>query len=177
MPRQPKITPALIEAEKAMGYKQNEIARRHGVTPSEVSRVKHKHTRFSRTPREKVMSDHFPLKNVWWKLTWTRPYKGLANHLEYRATAEKTGGKDWSASKRKSYRDWLQQKDGLDSGGNVLVYDPGIKHDRCSYRGGFTYVKRDPRIDGDFVVRPNEHVTVTELNQYLLGLPKVWPDL
>jgi DNA-binding XRE family transcriptional regulator len=160
----PELSIAVIEALKAQGYTQSDIARMFGITRQAVSW--HKRTyNGSLTVREEAMK-HYPWR-VKGEQCYTSPYRLSRDHLEYMATA----GKGMSSRKLAALRTFytkIQQ-------GFVLEHDPNLPPEPgfCN-KGGFAWRKHRSS-DGDLIIRVNEHTQLTEQAHRLWKLPPQLP--
>jgi transposase len=160
----PELSLSVIEALKAQGYTQSDIARMFDVTRQAVSW--HRHTyNGALTVREEAMK-HYP-----WKVQagqhYTSLYRLSRDHLEYMAT----GGKGMSRRKLSALRTFYNKL----SEGFVLEYhpdnppQPGV----CN-KGGFAYRNRKVS-DGDLIIRVNEYTTLTDEARMLWRMPPQLP--
>lgn len=158
------LTPVIIDALKAAGHNQNDIARMYGISPQRVSQIKFEWGRYSQTPRERAR-EAFPFK-VETGHQRTSPDKRLRDHAEYAVTGGK-GMKSYKLSRLRSFYDRLIEEDLVVAYDRLMPPSPGIKY------GGYSFEERNED-DEDFVVRFNGDVELTEEQRNLWRFP---PDL
>jgi transcriptional regulator with XRE-family HTH domain len=156
-----KLSLSIIEALKAKGYNQSEIAEMYGVTRQHVSWIKHNYGG-RLTPREMVLQ-HFPFV-VSTELGNTSPFKRLRDHGEWVATQ----GIGMSEDKLKRLESWWSK---LRDENLVVEYDPTLPPIAgVSNKGGWAYRKRRAS-DGDLLIRVNEYTDLTEYGKRIWRLP------
>lgn len=167
MPKQPILTPAIIEGLKREKMTQSEIARQFGVSRSYVSWIKGKYGG-SRTPREVVLE-------TW---PWTvpvamgqaSPCRRLRDHAEFMAT----GGKGMSESTLKRLKSFY---DRLRRDNVVIEFDPDLPPEKgVSTAGGWAYRTRLPS-DKNLLIRVNEHTNLTSQGKVIWRFPPKDPEL
>lgn len=147
MSRKPVITVNEIDALKARGLTQSDIAREYGVSRAYISWIKHTYGGKT-TPREEALK-------AWpWEVkqehTGASPYQRLRDHAEYVVT----GGKGMSQNKIDRLQTWYEDVENV-----VVEYDPENKPTPGIKTGGFRYLEREPS-DGDMLIRiPEEKMT------------------
>lgn len=161
-----ELSLAVVESLKNKGFNQSQIAEMFGVTRQYISWIKH--TYGGRlTPRELVLQ-HFP-----WAVptaqTQSSPYLLMRNHGEYVAT----GGVGMSEDKLKRLRSFYRKLRDEDL---VVEFDPNIPPEPgVSNKGGFAYRKRNSEVDGELIIRRNDHTFLTEEGKLIWRFPPVEP--
>lgn len=156
-----QLSLAVVEDLKGKGFSQSEIAEMFGVTRQYVSWIKHTYGG-RMTPREAVNRE-FPFK-VPTELNQASPYKRLRDHGEFRAT----GGVGMAEDKLKRLRGFYRK---LRENNLVIEFDPNIPPiDGVSSKGGWAYRDRVPE-DEDFLIRKNEHTTLTDEGRMIWRFP------
>lgn len=160
-----KLTPSIVDALKAKGLNQSEIARRYGVTRQYVSWLKHTYGG-RMTPRELVLQ-HFPF-DVSEAHGNSSPFKRLRDHGEY-AAAGTVGMSDDKIKRLRSFYKKLRDEN------LVVEYDPTLPPERgVSSNGGWAYRNREPA-DSDLLVRVNEYTHLTDQGKMIWRFPPVEP--
>lgn len=161
----PRLSLAVIEALKAKGYNQTQIAEMFGVTRQAVSWHK-RHYNGRLTPRELVL-EHWPFI-VPDYFGQSSPNRRLRDHGEYVAT----GGDGMSEDKLQRLRRFYQK---LRDENLVVEYDPDIPPEPgVSSRGGWAFRKR-LKSDGDLLIRVNDHTFLSEDGAMIWRFPPVDP--
>jgi hypothetical protein len=157
----PELSISAIEALKAKGHSQSDIARMFGVTRQAVSW--HKHTYGGAlTPRETV-NRTFPWQVIQLH-TKASAYRRMRDHGEYMAT----GGKGMSYDKLSRLRSFYKK---LREENLVLEYDPNLPPEPgVALHGGFAY-RRRRKSDGDLLIRLNEHTNLSEEGRMVWRFP------
>lgn len=137
----PVITVAEVDALKAKGFNQSEIAEMYGVTRAYISWIKHTYGG-KKTPREKILEEAWPW-TVADRFTRSIPYRALRDHAEYVATK----GKGMTDRQLDMLRTFYRQTENV-----VVMYDPDNPPTPGISAGGFMYVPREES-DGNMMIR------------------------
>lgn len=137
----PVITVAEVDALKAKGFNQSEIAEMYGVTRAYISWIKHTYGG-KRTPREKILEESWPW-TVADRFTRSVPYRSLRDHAEFVATK----GKGMTQDQLDKLETFYRQTEHV-----VVTYDPDNPPTPGISAGGFMYVPRTES-DGDMLIR------------------------
>jgi len=151
--RQPIITVDEIDALKATGMTQSDIARQYGVTRAYISWIKHNYGG-KRTPRELAL-EHWPWE-VADRFTRAVPYRCLRDLAEWHAT----GGKGMTTAKLDNLRSWLESVEHV-----VVEYNPDFPPSPGLSSGGYRYDFRTPA-DGNLLMRLTDEQKTPEVLRY-----------
>lgn len=162
------LTPQMIDALKRRGYNQTQIGEMYGLTRARVSQIKHEVTSFDRTPRERAM-DLFPFRVPREPFQNSAPDKRLRDHAEYAVT----GGTGMTVDKLKRLA-WFYKK--LQEEGLIVSFDVNNPPSEGIKYGGYKYEKRTDQ-DGDFIVRFNGDVDLSDEQKLMWRFPPVLPEL
>ncbi|UVK64210.1 immunity repressor [Mycobacterium phage Norz] len=162
----PRLSLEVIEALKATGETEADIARMYGVTPQAVSW--HVHTYGGKLTARQVIRREYPFK-VPEPLSQCTPHKRLRDHGEYIATRGK-GMKEYKLKRLRSFYRMLRENNW------VVEFDPNIPPiPGVSKRGGWAYRERQES-DEDLLIRVNEYTTLSEIGRHhIWRFPSVEP--
>ncbi|QAY08650.1 immunity repressor [Mycobacterium phage Rajelicia] len=162
----PRLSLEVIEALKAAGETEADIARMYGVTPQAVSW--HVHTYGGKLTARQVIRREYPFK-VPEPLSQCAPHKRLRDHGEYIATRGK-GMKEYKLKRLRSFYRMLRENNW------VVEFDPDIPPiPGVSKRGGWAYRERQES-DEDLLIRVNEYTTLSEIGRHhIWRFPSVEP--
>lgn len=159
--RTTRLSPGEIEALKARGYNQSQIAKMFGVSRQAVSW--HLKTYGGRLTPRQIANESWP-----WDTTnahgKAKAFQRLRDHGEFMVT----GGSGMSEGKLKGLRSWWRK---LQDENLVLEFDPEIPPiPGVSPYGGFAYRERLSD-DRNLLIRVNEHTRLTEEGEMIWCWP------
>ncbi len=170
----PRLTPQLFVQLTNQGYSQVQIAHICDVSKARVNQVKllalEQVPGFKDTPRNELKSN-FPWK-IPEEMQRAYPHRLLRDHGEFMVT----GGKGMTDNALMRLRGWYRK---LKNENVVLEFNPEFPPVSGIRSGGWRYVERDEKIDGDpvsgSVIRVNDLASLTEDSRSIWTFPPELP--